>query len=275
MFHFAIALNVILSTSEVPHEVAPVHEIHLIREEESEVVHLCGHFSSEAIRLSLIFSRNIYSLRFHTTEPFVVEAGVLARVHAWEEHLLCAGEHGLCRHLHHIIAVRFVSVLLFVALHCLFLRISKRLRGVGFAVEQRFRTVLLTVEISAEGENVLRRVLVHGRVRHGADDDYRISGVANHEHEHAQERGVECAFAYHVFSIALPEEECTKERQHHSSNEERTCDAFAIEGDTQHGNTRKVERNGGSAVVLCGAPNGSTYHTDEGKDVNHQTGVER
>ena len=127
MFHFAIALNVILSTSEVPHEVAPVHEIHLIREEESEVVHLCGHFSSEAIRLSLIFSRNIYSLRFHTTEPFVVEAGVLARVHAREEHLLCTGEHRLCRHFHHIIAVRFVSVLLFVALYCLFFGISHSL----------------------------------------------------------------------------------------------------------------------------------------------------
>ena len=40
MLRFAVALYVVLTACEVPHEVAPVHEIALIRQEETEVVPL-------------------------------------------------------------------------------------------------------------------------------------------------------------------------------------------------------------------------------------------
>ena len=40
MFWFAIALNVVLTSGKVPHEVAPVHEVALIGEEEADVVNL-------------------------------------------------------------------------------------------------------------------------------------------------------------------------------------------------------------------------------------------
>ena len=127
VFQFSITLNVILTTSEVPHEVAPVHKVYLIGEEEAEVVHLRRHFSSETIRLSLIFARNIHRLCFHTTEPLVVETCVFARVHAGEEHLLCTGEYRLSHHLNYVVAVGLVCLLLFVALHRLFFSISHSL----------------------------------------------------------------------------------------------------------------------------------------------------
>ena len=40
MLRFSVALNVVLATSEVPHEVAPVHKVALVGEEEADVVHL-------------------------------------------------------------------------------------------------------------------------------------------------------------------------------------------------------------------------------------------
>ena len=38
MLQFAVALNVVLSAREVPHEIAPIHEIALVSEEETQVL---------------------------------------------------------------------------------------------------------------------------------------------------------------------------------------------------------------------------------------------
>ena len=40
MLQFTITLDVILTTGEVPHEVAPVHEITLVGEEEPDIFEL-------------------------------------------------------------------------------------------------------------------------------------------------------------------------------------------------------------------------------------------
>ena len=45
VFQFAIALNVVLTAGKVPHEVAPIHEVDLIREEELQVCPLRGHLA--------------------------------------------------------------------------------------------------------------------------------------------------------------------------------------------------------------------------------------
>ena len=37
MLEFAVALNVVLPAGKVPHEIAPVHEVHLIRQEEAQI----------------------------------------------------------------------------------------------------------------------------------------------------------------------------------------------------------------------------------------------
>ena len=42
MLELAVALQVVLSASEVPEEIAPVHEVNLIGKEESEVGPLAG-----------------------------------------------------------------------------------------------------------------------------------------------------------------------------------------------------------------------------------------
>ena len=43
MFQLAISLHIVLPSCKVPHEVAPIHEVTLIRKEEPNVVHLAGH----------------------------------------------------------------------------------------------------------------------------------------------------------------------------------------------------------------------------------------
>ena len=40
MLQLAISLNIVLTTSKVPHEITPVHKVALIGEEESDILEL-------------------------------------------------------------------------------------------------------------------------------------------------------------------------------------------------------------------------------------------
>ena len=40
VFHLSVTLDVVLTAGEVPHEVAPVHEVTLVGEEETDVLQL-------------------------------------------------------------------------------------------------------------------------------------------------------------------------------------------------------------------------------------------
>ena len=84
MLQFTIALNIVLTTGEVPHKVAPVHKVHLIGQEEVEVLTHCGH-------LYLLTSSSNISLdntAFHTAHPIFISLLVTVAVHAWEQHIL-------------------------------------------------------------------------------------------------------------------------------------------------------------------------------------------
>ena len=49
VLQFSVALDVVLSAGEVPHEVAPVHEVDLRGEEDADVLQLGGHFHQEGL----------------------------------------------------------------------------------------------------------------------------------------------------------------------------------------------------------------------------------
>ena len=68
MFKFSVALKVVLTSRKVPHEVAPVHEIALIRQEETYVLKLCGHFDGCHFAATVI--RNLCS--FDASHPAFV-----------------------------------------------------------------------------------------------------------------------------------------------------------------------------------------------------------
>ena len=84
MFYFSAALQVVLASGEVPHEVAPIHPVELVGEEELDVFPLCRHVHHNhcpALIVGDVFALNVY--------PGLIFPGVLTAVHAWEKHILC------------------------------------------------------------------------------------------------------------------------------------------------------------------------------------------
>ena len=84
MLQFAITLNVILTSGEVPHEIAPVHEVTLIRKEEPDVLELARHLDHHGLATTIIG----HLCAADTTHPRFVSAGMTSVIHTWEEHVL-------------------------------------------------------------------------------------------------------------------------------------------------------------------------------------------
>ena len=94
-------------------------------------------------------------------------------VHTWEEHILCIDILVLVAY--HEVRVLLVgrSLLLALVNRCTFLHhrlahvaihFEGYLRGVCLTVEQWAVAILVTAQITAQGKDILRRVLVHRRV---------------------------------------------------------------------------------------------------------------
>ena len=118
----------------------------------------------------------------------------LSRVHTWEEHLKLV----------HILVVGlvtcyYIAVFLSFYLWCgCILRMSLFLHRnthitlhlqfhrciIGLSVEQWCIAVLLAVEVVFQREHIVGRVLIHRRVRIGANHYRRIARIANHHHSH-------------------------------------------------------------------------------------------
>ena len=154
VFEFAVALNVVLTAGKIPHEVAPVHEVHLVGEEEAEVVPLRGHFTGEIVGLTVILAVHFHGMSAHTAQPLLVKTGMGAREHTGEEHFLRRGVDGLAAHLDDVVLVGLVGIFLLVTLHTFFLAVTHSLRGKGLTIEKGLLTVLLAVQVSAEREDV-------------------------------------------------------------------------------------------------------------------------
>ena len=141
MLIFAMALQVVLSSSEIPHEIAPVHEVDLVGEEEADVVPLRGHFSGNVVVAFVVANEaegDVVSV--HSSEPVVVGLCMLRAVHTGEEHLHFAGEDVVALHFHDVRDVLLSGSLflggVLMALDA-FLGVDvDGARGVGFAEEE-------------------------------------------------------------------------------------------------------------------------------------------
>ena len=76
MFWFTVTLEVVLSTGKVPHEVTPIHEITLVREEETKVLKLCWHLNT------------IHIVTCNASHPLLILGCMTLIIHTWEEHIL-------------------------------------------------------------------------------------------------------------------------------------------------------------------------------------------
>ena len=193
VLQFAVALHVVLSSGKVPQEVAPVHPVALIGKEEAQILPLCGNLHGAA---APVVRRALVAL--DASQPALIRLHVarVAAVHAGEEHILCID--GLVLGADHEVAVGLVGTGFLAALvhrgalvhlHAAIV-VNLILRVVALAPCQRAIAILVTAQIVAQGEDVFGRVLVHRRVGRRADADDGIRRVANHQHQHAQQRGV-------------------------------------------------------------------------------------
>ena len=138
------AVDLILPSGKVPHEIAPVHPVHLVVEEEAEILPECrflvlgsGHLLSTPVHVRLI-------------ESYVLRVGI--RPHPREKHF----------------SGRFVFD--FTRAVCLYVFASERspvFCGFDFigsieilAINQRRASILLTAEVADERESIVRLVLV-------------------------------------------------------------------------------------------------------------------
>ena len=109
VFQLTIALNIVLSASEIPHEVTPIHEVALIGKEETNVLHLCRNLHRHGFSATII--RNIRAV--DTAHPVFIGLCMRLIVHTWEEHVLCIAVLVLVAH--HEIGVFFPGVRLLFA----------------------------------------------------------------------------------------------------------------------------------------------------------------
>ena len=150
VIELTVALYVVLTAGKVPHKVAPIHEIHLVGEEEAEVVPLRRHLAGEIVGLAVVFSVHIHRFRVDTAQPLLVKTGMGAGEHAGEEHFLFRRVNGLAIYLDNVVFVGLVRIFLLVTLHAFLLAVTHSLRGKGLTIEEGFLTILLAVQISAE-----------------------------------------------------------------------------------------------------------------------------
>ena len=287
VLQFAIALDVVLTSGKVPHEVAPVHEVALIAEEEENVLQLrrCAHH--DGLTATVVgFLRAFHDPCRSSLHPTLVGGGVGSVVHAWEEHILGILVGVLVAHDEvGVLLVRrglFLllidgSALLHARLAILSIHIEGHLRSVGLSVEQRTIAILVAAEIGPQREDILRRVLVHRGIGSRADHDDRIRGVADHEHQHAEQGRVLHASADELYlflraRLALKDEPQGNE---HDDTDNHGRPSVAIEGNAQHG-YRSQEGNvlADYALVLISLIDSPQDDGHQRYDIDDETRIE-
>ena len=200
VFKFSLSLNVVLPAAEVPHEVAPIHKVALIGEEEAKVFPLGWHF--HAYVFATIVVR--HHVPIDVPHPCLVGIGLLRVPHAGKEHVLCIDQSVLS--LGHVVAVALRDVcrvlrqtlidggsFLHLHLHhlCACHGFPFGLRGVGLPIDKRALSVLVACQVVGQREDILWRVLVHRRIGRRAYQDEGIAAIANDQHEQAEQGSVE------------------------------------------------------------------------------------
>ena len=105
-----MTLDIVLTAGKVPHEISPIHEIHLVGEEELDVFPLGRNLHHQ--HLSALVVR--YLATFYTTQPIFISLCMRFAIHTREEHVLSILVFGLVTN--HFVAVLFIGRFLFLAL---------------------------------------------------------------------------------------------------------------------------------------------------------------
>ena len=191
-------MQVVLTTDEIPHKIAPVHEVDLVAEEEPHVLRKGRTILGFLLSAVLV----PYAFAFYIRPILIgLYMASLTRIHTREEHA----------ELRHVLVTGLVAgndvfVLLAFFFRCgsvlgmsFFLHRDTHVAFypqlyrciVSLTVEQRTISVLLTVEVVLETKHIIRRVLIHRSVCIGTDHECCIGTVSNEDNSHHDGSGIE------------------------------------------------------------------------------------
>ena len=263
----AIALNVVLTTGKVPHEVTPIHEIDLVVDEETHVLDE-GRLACHATVNPHVFPLEV--------RPLLVGADVAAvgAIHAGEEHAEFGGVDVVAFVVDDFIAVGFIFRCLDDAgpYRCPFFIEGNtvfpfHVGHEGLSVEERAVAVLFAVEVAAQGKNIFGRVLVHGGVGRRTYDDDGIGGVSDEDDQHRHQYHVEQAYG----QLFLVEKEEGQRQRYEYADEYFAAD----EGQShQYHTDEEREAQAVDVVLLVGLVDAPGDAGDDDEEVDNDTRVE-
>ena len=231
--HLAITLNVVLTAGEVPHEVAPIHEIQLIREEELQVFRECRFHYALHLSAIVIFHRLAFYLRPVLVGLYMARVGT---VHTWEQHVQFVDIFVFLIGAGHEIAVFLVFILLDHTAPGRFalcrdrhaassLILALHFRNVGLSVEERGFTILFTCQIRTQRKDIARRVLVHWRVGRCTDQCQCIRRIAHDDYHQADQDRVQRLDIHLLAFEQVQAQRCRQDdRQNVAASDKRNTD---------------------------------------------------
>ena len=243
--NFAGRLDVALASYEIPQEVPPVHEVHLIGEKEFQV--LCERRHGNRF----IAERDLTSFDLH---PVLVslDVGRFFRVHARKEEFELRIVFVSAQRLRRFV---FPAVSLVIGR---FFFVSYRRRRIVGTFDQRSCAVLVAVQQRQQPVGVVRRVAVHRRVRRRPDHDRSVRTVSEDHYGHAQQNRVGQHLSFFMRKINAP---CQRGEQRESVDRDSAvekpveqCAQLDRSGnDDEHG---RHEDRGGNQQRLDDSPFG-------------------
>ena len=224
-----VAVDVVLPAHEIPHEIADVHVVDLVVEEETQVVGHRGLLEVDPPAVNHGAAGLVFG-DIALVEGFVFFLEGIP--HAREKHLRAGGEGGV--HVRGVVVFTIERRII-----GFFLDLIGRVEGLP--VEDRRGAVLFAAQVADQGIGIVGLVLVHRRSGAGTDDGYGKERVADHDGGDHQGDGVGHGF---VFPAEGPQqEEAGGHEEHH---EDRGADielgAESIDEEAVHagGQARQV-----------------------------------
>ena len=128
-------------------------------------------------------------------------------------------------------------------------------RAERFSLEQGPLSVLVATEIAAQGKDILRRILVHRWISYGADDDNGVRRIANHQHQHAEERGIEEAFAQTEVAVFVFGIEEVTQNAEDNQRDDKGLYPVAEERNAEQSDGNEIKNVCAPAIMLRSTPN--------------------
>ena len=233
--HLSISLDVVLTAGEVPHEVAPVHKVQLVGEEELQVFRECRFHYALHLSAIVIFHRLAFYLR-----PFLIGLYMarIGAVHTREQHVQFVDIFVFLIGAGHEITVFLVFVFLDHAAPGRFafcrdgyaassLVFALYFRNVGLPVEERNFTILFTCQIGTQRKDIARCVLVHRRVGRCTDQCQCIRRIAYNDYHQADQDRIQ-RLDIHLLALEQVKAQCRSQddRQNITATDKRNTDQY-------------------------------------------------